>query len=193
MTKKFFMVLFMMLLMATASVSYAATVSLDNVSKNQGESITIPVNITGYDSFIAGEFVLDFNTEVNLTGLSVEAGEGTLYANGLADFSAADSMDDITQIGEWYKGTSPKDAAVDYETDGAKLYVYLYAPEGTAGADGVLFNIKGTVPADAIVGADTIELTGKIFNEQNKTEGLSVSDTAILTIGDGDVVDDGEA
>jgi len=160
MKKKIFAIL-LALLMVTVSAGFAAvTVTIDNL-EGVGANVSIPVNITGFNDFLAGEFVFDFG-DTALEDITIE--NGTVFPNGLEDYSTAAILQDLIDKSGW---EATKDAAINYEVLGSKVKIYLYGPYATSEltgglSDGVLFNIKGTVGATATSGY--INFGGKAFN-----------------------------
>ena len=181
MKKKIFFIL-LMLLMATVSISYAAvTVTINDVGiKSVNEDIIIPVSITEFNEFLAGELIFDFGATA-LTDITIEGGAGTLYPNGLEDYSAVAVLADLTGKNGW---EATKDGAIDYNPMplGSKVKVYLYAGDKTASAAGVLFNIKATVGASAKSGL--LHFGGKLFNANKNTRATAaiINDSATLNI-----------
>ncbi len=174
----------MVMLIVTVSVGFTAvTVTIDDQTKAVGEDITIPINITGFDEYIAGEFILN-SGGVSFTNVSIEAGDGTVYTNGLADYSQITKEADYENLLGWY---NTKDAAIDYKVLGSKIKIFLWAPKalkelGNASGDGILFNIKAKVGVGAT--SDIITFGGKVFNANLSTRKLAklVSDFAKLNI-----------
>jgi hypothetical protein len=161
--KKKIIAILLAFLMVTVSVGFAAvTVTIDNPTDGVVDAdVSIPVKITGFNDFLAGEFVFDFG-DTALEGITIE--NGTVYPNGLEDYSAVAVLQDMIDKNGW---ENIKDAAIFYEVLGSRVKIYLYGPDATSEltgglADGVLFNIKGTVGATAK--SSFITFGGKAFN-----------------------------
>jgi hypothetical protein len=181
--KKKILAILLAFLMVTVSVGFAAvTVTIDNPTDGVVDAdVSIPVKITGFNDFLAGEFVFDFG-DTALEGITIE--NGTVYPNGLEDYSAVAVLQDMIDKNGW---ENIKDAAIFYEVLGSKVKIYLYGPYATSEltgglADGVLFDIKGTVGATSK--SSFITFGGKAFNASLtlRKSAPVLTDYAILNI-----------
>ncbi|MCF8107550.1 MAG: hypothetical protein K9J81_01005 [Desulfohalobiaceae bacterium] len=160
------------LLMLTVPASFAAVdIAVDDVTgKGAGDQITIPVQITGYENFLAAELVFDFDLPGNFEDLSIINGDmyGKIVDYGQFGDDALES--DWTGLNGWYSDFSNA-AAVDYRQVGSKLKIYLYAPEPTAKTNGTLFSIQAGVGQDSNPGI--LSLGGRFFNFSQSTRDLA--------------------
>lgn len=177
--KKIINVLLLGMLMAPVTALAAVTVNINDLAgKNKNDVVTIPVNVTGFTDFTAGRLTLNTG-KVCLKDVSVTAGAGTLYPNGLADWSAETKTTKTDAIAGWL---ATDDAAVDYDAApvNQKTQIYFYAPNATTGADGVLFNINATL-CDAT--GDNVTVGGALYTGAEHTDALApvLSDYAAIT------------
>ncbi|MDP2644881.1 MAG: CFI-box-CTERM domain-containing protein [Desulfobacterales bacterium] len=161
MLKKIIPVL-LMLLMASVSVSLAAvTVSIDDPAEiATGGTVTIPVNVTGFSEFLAGEFIFDFGA-TTLEAVTVTAGT-TLFPKGLVDASAVKNFNALKTLMSAWDSSKTEDGFIFYENLGTRIRIYLYAGKQTAATAGVLVNITATIGETAQ--SDLIVFGGKLFN-----------------------------
>ncbi|MBA3015553.1 MAG: hypothetical protein KKD63_14320 [Proteobacteria bacterium] len=182
--KKIINVLLLGMLMApVAALAADVTVTIDDLAnKNLNDTVTIPVNVTGFTDFTAGRLTLNTG-KVCLENIAVQAGAGTLYPDGLADWSAETETKKTDAIMAW---TSSNNAAVDYGQVGNKTKIYFYAPgsltdNGASGPNGILFNITAKLCAAT---GDNITIGGSLYTHAQHTEQTAapVTDHAAVTI-----------
>lgn len=168
------------LTMVIVSVGNASvTVSIDGpYTKDKGDTVTIPITITGYDNFYAGYFLVDFG-KVKVKEVGVESETGYIYPL-LADYGALTKETEWKALTEWYK---TKDAAVDYGLFTSKLKLLWIAPkaqsEVSGPSSGSLFKLKFKVDDQAQ--SDIIFLGGEVLNNNIK-QAKSVGTQALFNV-----------
>lgn len=174
------MLLLALFTMVIVSVSNAAvTVSIGGpYTPSAGDEVTIPVQVTGFDKYYAGQLIVDFG-KVKVLTPTVESQSGYIYYP-IADYGVLTKKTEWDALTAWY---STSKAAFDYGFYGSKFKIYFVAPEAqseTNGAtSGAVFDLKFKVADGAL--PDVVLLGGELLNNNNK-EMATVGQGAVVNI-----------
>ena len=185
--KKIINILLAGLLIAPVMASAAVTVKIgDRSNIIANTEVEIPVEVTGYDLYTAGQLTLDL-ASVGFESATVVNGN---VLSGIEDYSSITAKANADKLNNW---DSTKGAAIDYKlvpsTSGSdKLTIYFYAPcaqvDSECGANGTqlgkLFTIKGKLGATPKSG--NLTLGGYLFTgKQAIPDGKSAIDSSTAT------------